>query len=60
MKRTEGHVMMADEENDSLRAKIIHIILKYSPVIGNSMGIAILYNSKPSMIVFILNKYIFV
>jgi hypothetical protein len=30
---------MADEENDSLRAKIIHNILKYSPFVGNSMSI---------------------
>lgn len=56
MKRTEGHVMMADEENDSLRAKIIHIILKYSQFVGNSVGIGIIYNSKLIRIMFILNK----
>jgi hypothetical protein len=45
---------MADEENDSLRAKIIHNILKYSPFVGNSMSIEIIYSSKLIMIMFIL------
>lgn len=45
---------MADEENDSLRAKILHNILKYSPFVGNCMSIEIIYSSKLIMIMFII------